>query len=1028
MVRFSQKRIPFLILFCLGTLWIAPTLVAQSVPQIQIDSNPSPLTLVLTRTTPGKLEQALRQICDHRVAVESLYQYVFTVTQNNVTRQCHLRIEPQSNQVFLTGDQQLCEQVFRLITAIDLPPPHGFGRTIITYQPYVSPEILAQAFEAHRMPDQKKRIETAVRPLNSSADSRGVQQVEYQFQDGDGAFDSPAVVPAMPVGSPPGFQQSGILPAIEMPDDLRPMFLPQLDAVVIDADGARLKRFTEMIQQIEEISKLNRPKIEVVYLKHVNNVSLRHLISYKEPGQLSIYDVVFQTIPGEVRIFPLTSPNAIMLVGWGEAMETARTLLETLDLPTVTEHSRLHIISLKHVPAAQAQRILTGQTTSAFPAPPANLPSGLIARIQVTVEARSNSLIIQAAPNDLNEVKRILDQIDVPDAAFTMRMKTQRLKNYLAPDMKTTLDAALTGGVTDGLVPAFELLIQGEEGQRLIKSGIMPNVKIDTDVQNNTLIIRAPESCMAFIEELIALLDVSAPEAEVKILEIKYGEARSMIEAIKGLIPSNVEGTPGPQLPGSAGEDALIPIRLYPDVRTNTILAAGSVSDMKTIEALVMALDREDLLSRKNHVYPLKNMKAVITDPTRIDPTTGRPVIVGGVAVTINEYIRSQLTIQKESPGVISPYQQIESAVIVVPESESNSLIISATPRYFDEIIELINELDRSPPQVVIKVLIAEITLSDGKEWAAELGFQDPLMFLRGSGMFFNNTGSANLPAGGHLPGTVGTQILSNFGAGRDGGGGGMIFSASSDYLTIMLRALHEKRRLEVLSSPQITTMNNVKATVSVGQRVPRYKGTVVNMGVSDDKIEDEKVELELVVQPTISPEGTIVMVVALTKAKIGSEVRVGSKTSTTVDTATLGTMISAANNQTVVLGGLITKDENKIVRKVPLLGDIPYLGKLWRHETSKTERKELLVILTPRIVQNMGGMEDIKQMEMARMSWCLSNVVETYGDMGAYSVVSERPYTGNAPVSKPGPVPVETLQPLETNFLLPTLPKKDAP
>jgi len=140
-----------------------------------------------------------------------------------------------------------------------------------------------------------------------------------------------------------------------------------------------------------------------------------------------------------------------------------------------------------------------------------------------------------------------------------------------------------------------------------------------------------------------------------------------------------------------------------------------------------------------------------------------------------------------------------------------------------------------------------------------------------------------------------------------------------------------------------------------------------------------------------------------------------------------LTTIISAANNQTVVLGGLITKDINTTVRKVPLLGDIPYLGKLFRHETDRTERKELLVILTPRIVENREDMDQIKEMETARMSWCLDNVVETYGDIGAYSVVSETPYIGDAPVVTPEPVKVEDLTPmLAPQIPAPTLPKKE--
>jgi hypothetical protein len=129
--------------------------------------------------------------------------------------------------------------------------------------------------------------------------------------------------------------------------------------------------------------------------------------------------------------------------------------------------------------------------------------------------------------------------------------------------------------------------------------------------------------------------------------------------------------------------------------------------------------------------------------------------------------------------------------------------------------------------------------------------------------------------------------------------------------------------------------------------------------------------------------------------------------------------MISAANNQTVVLGGLITKEEKTVRRKIPLLGDIPLLGKFFRQELDKTSRKELLVILTPRIVKNSDDMDQVRQTEMARLSWCLKNVVEVHGDVGAYSVTSPSPYTGNAPVVTPGPVRMESLQPM----LAPTLP-----
>jgi len=1009
-----------ILLFCTAGILLAqqPQMIPQPRQQMpKVVQNPTDgdsLALTLTQP-PAKLEQALRQVCGHRLVTDAQYQYTFTSNRNNTRRQSSLRIEAQTNRATLSGDKQLCEQIFQLLTAIDQPAMHGKGRRIVPYQ-YTPPELLAQVFDAYKV--QPPRNEIVISPLNPA---QPIQQVRYQFPEG-GLLDGGGMNPVVPIprNDMPGFLLPTDPTAINVIDDFRIRILQDIDVILMEGDGARLNQFVEMIQKLEELSKLNRPKIEVIYLKHVNNVSLGAIFRQQEPaliqGQMpgSIYNDVFRTVQGAVRILPMTSPNAMMLLGWGDAMETAKELITALDQPTATEHSRLHIVKLKHISANQARQVLAG----AFPPNvPAN--SGFLARIQLYADPRSNVLIVQAAPNELEEAKRILNDIDVPSAAPKLQVETVKLKHSLAPDLAQTLsDAILTGtaGTPDGKFPAFELLIRGKEGQRLIESGIMSDVSISTDVRQNQIIIKAPDSCMTFIKELVALLDIAGPEAEIKIFQIEHGDASSMVGMLTSLFPAPEDGSPGPQLPGSANEETLIPPRFAVDQRSNSIVAAGAPGDLKVIEALVYSLDREDQLSRKLEVYCLKNQKAL------------------PVAETIMNYVNNRLQVQEASvaSGVISNYQHLESAVTVTPDEASNSLIISATEKYYDEIMDLIKKIDKSPPQVVVKVLIVEVTLSEDKEWAAELGLQDPLMFAkRGGNLLFNSgNGSNSLGSGSGAPGTVGSQILSNFGAGRvgEGGYGGLVFSASSDYLNIMLRALHEKKRLEVLSNPQITTMNNQIATISVGQKVPRSRGGTMNQqGVMDYKVEDVDVALELGITPTISPEGTIVMIVVLRKEKIGTEVSVGEDRIATIDSANLNTMISAANNQTVVLGGLITKDENKTRRKIPLLGDVPVLGKMFRQELDSTIRKELLVILTPRIIESQEDLEQVKQMEFARMSWCLNNVVDVYGDIGAYNVVSERPYIGNAPVISPGPVKMEDLEPLLAPTLpTPVLPKRE--
>jgi len=972
-----------------------PQTLLPPVPASQPDASGGTVAYTLTRTQPARLLEIIRGLCGHRFTVESHYHGTFNTNYNNIPRQTMLRVNPQSNVVHLFGDKHLCDQAYQLIAAIDQPLPQGRKREIIPYQ-RTPLDVLIKMFEAHRHPQQNNNV---VRLIDPTSHPNPIQQVQLEGGLGGGLDSGMVWQGGMGMQSAPLFGSPNV---IGVPEGFQYMFIPEFDVIIVEAEGVRLNRFIEIIRQLEDLSLTNRPRIEVVYLKHINNVSL----ASPQQGILAqIYQTLFGTVPGTAMMSPMYSPNAVMLTGWGEAMEVAKELIQALDQPTLREHSRLHIFKLKHISALQARNVVQGAfpVIGGFPA--------FAERVQVFHEPRSNSLIVQGAPNEIEEVKRILHEIDVDKPEFKLQMTTIMLKNSLAADVADSLRNAITGTATDGKVPAFDLLVRGPEGQRLIQSGILTDVNISTDPRNNQIIIRAPEGCMEFIEELVRILDVASPEAEVRIFRIENGDAESLLSMLRTLILSNLDGEPGVQLPNTTEGDALIPIRLAVDRRTNSIIAAGSPGDLLTIEALIASLDGEDMLSRKIHVYHLKNMQAA------------------NVADTISAYLQDRLTLQSAS-GVISPFHQLESAAIVVADTESNSLIIGATPRHLDEILELIDEIDRSPPQVVIRVLIAEVTLSEDKEWAAELGLQDPIFFRRGSTLNFNNTDA--LPSGTTNPGantgTVASQLLSNFGGVARSASGGLVFGASSEYINIMIRALQAEQRLEVLSAPQIATMNNQRAIVSVGQLVPRSRGMqTFAQGDTRMDISDQQVDMALEIVPTISPEGTIVMGVVLKKDKIGGDVPVGNQRLSTVDTTNLVTMVSAANNQTVVLGGLITNEVTKDRKKIPLLGDIPVVGKMFRHEIDKSTRKELLVILTPRIVDSREDLDHIRQLEMARMSWCRQHVADVYGDIDSYSITSERPYTGNVPIIRPGHVKIETLQRLESQpYIAPTLPRRD--
>jgi type II secretion system protein D len=1021
---------------------------------------PVPAVSVVPRNVPiPQIEQTLRSVLGGKIVPTAQGKYALNAGRNGVTRRCILDIDLQQNRLQISGDQTLCDQLVQLVQIIDQPAPvQGWERRFVPIQNAKS-DAVTKLFELCKVP---RRIEPLtqprnfhpVKPANSPVNNPANSNVNplLEFRPTETRRMNPLAPSSVvqlvdfeepiPRGTPPGSLSRGGGPGeispnlslggttsgdssakpVEVVSDFRYQILPDLDVLVIDATGAEVARFTDMIRQIEELSKISEPQIEVIPLKHLNCVSLQLVL-----GQF--YNDVLKAVQGAVRVQPMINPNAMLLVGWGKSMESMKHLIESLDKPIAAENSMLQVFRLKHASAQYAQTVLK----STFPNPAKD--SAFMSRINVFAETRANIVIVQAAPNDLKDVERIIEELDVQKAAVKLQVKPFRLKHSLAPDLVKVLNdavSAATGGTTDKKSPALELLVQDEKGRRLVESGIMSDVKISQDIRNNTIIVTAPDSCMPFIEELILQLDADAPTAEIKLFQILHGDASSIIEVLKSLIPAQLDGQPSPQLPGAAGEENLIPIRFAIETRSNCIIAAGSPGDLKIVEALLFSLDREDQQTRRQSVYELKSMKAE------------------NVAKAIDKYVESRRTIQKASPGVISQYQLIESEVIVVPEPSSNTLIISATPKYYDEIIALIKEIDKSPPQVVIRVLIGEVTLSDTNEYGLELGIQDSLLFNRSSfsadgtatpGWSFNKPGASlgnNIDNGALASaGNLGSQMLTNFATGSVGaetGFSGMVLSANSDSINIMLRALAEKSRLEILSCPQITAMNNQQAVIHVGQQVPRYQGVVTNGTTSQPIVKDEKVGLMLTVQPNISPEGTIVMTVMATKSKIGTDaegVIIGSDNGTPVrspkiDIINTATMVSASNNETVILGGLIQKEDQKLNRKVPLLGDIPLLGKLFSYDYNKCKRSELLIILTPRIVRDKNDMEQVKQMEAARMSWCLGNVAKVYGDIGVYNTVSETPYVGNVEVVNPEPVKIEMQEPtLAPPMPMPVLPGK---
>ena len=165
------------------------------------------------------------------------------------------------------------------------------------------------------------------------------------------------------------------------------------------------------------------------------------------------------------------------------------------------------------------------------------------------------------------------------------------------------------------------------------------------------------------------------------------------------------------------------------------------------------------------------------------------------------------------------------------------------------------------------------------------------------------------------------------------------MLSASSESISVLVRALQETGRLDILSRPQIMTLNNQPASVLVGARVPLIGSTTLNQVGQQNSIDREDVGLLLGVTPRISPDGLVVMEIDATRSSLGSiddgvpvqvDANGGVVRQPIINTTQARTTVSARSGQTIILGGLITKDRSIRTRRVPILGDVPVLGQLF--------------------------------------------------------------------------------------------------
>ena len=828
-----------------------------------------------------------------------------------------------------------------------------------------------------------------------------VQQVAYQQQD---------VPQGTPIEGVAGLQGQVFISRDPVTGLLRLTGAPE-DVAIVRREIARLSREAKSAQ----------PTPDRILLQNARGNLIQERVQ-------EIYDTSYSQINGPANITATANPNALVVVGSPEAVQAVRDLVRLLDVaPTAGSARDFRTFSLRYISAPDAadrlQRFF-GQITVAdgdtrIPATP----------VEVITDFRSNQVTVKGSQTILNSAADFLRTIDVAavEGGAANEVRVIQLKNTLASDVAFVIQNAINGGLP-GAGQAFapestnqnvqqnnvatdtsgtrsqlrsamlSLITRNEQGE-LIRSGILFDVRITADANSNSLIVSGPAQSIPLIVELVNQLDrLPDAESQIKVFELVYSDAQTIFDMLDTLFNSNNQnagqqtgGASNLPLQSGAGGDgaSLINLRFSIEPRSNAIIASGPARDLQVIEDLLNRLDARAVNNFPAQVYRLSNAPAQ------------------DVADAINTYLDGRTDLIDADPRTATGVPAVNRAVIVTPEVVSNSLIVSALPEYRLEIENIIRSLDRRPPMIQVKVLIAEVDLNAVEEFGVELGIQDSLLFDRGTSVAANgaltgigfpfNTGEIG-NTNATFQETFAGQALSNLNVGRVNtslGFGGLVLSAGNESVNVLLRALKDRQAVRVLSKPQIMTMENLQGRVAIGASVARIAGsTQTNFGLTQD-IEFRDVGVILEVTPRVSPDGLIILTVSAEKSSVGPEAA-GTAVGVAADGSIIRaqqvlmteaqTTLSARSGQTVVFSGLITEEKVHAERGAPIISDLPLIGPLFKFESDTSSRQELLIIMTPTLVTDDSDLTNLNHDAVDRMHWCMSDVADVYGsiDSGA--------------------------------------------
>ncbi len=686
----------------------------------------------------------------------------------------------------------------------------------------------------------------------------------------------------------------------------------------------------------------------------------------------------YEVLDGTIKIIPETNSNSLVIKASEANLVFLKEIIKDLDVPSTAQIQirtfRLNYAAAEDV-AQTLQEVLTGERggdrrrMDAWDR--AKLRNwqreqgldqeGIVGTVNVAYNERINVVVVSSDPRNFSIIEKVIQELDKEQTQEEIRLYF--LKHADAENLVPSLQDLFEGGSTgrDRERPWWERRYR-EPSEGGGGFGVQGEVHLVADIRLNAVLISTSSQNFETINSLIEKLDVNMPDQEwgTRMYRLQYADA----ENIAAVINNTYQGSSGNsrdffyylprggqrnQTQGSLAGN--VTAEAYPTLNA-IIISTATQRNFQLIEDFIKSMD----------IPTPENLKEV-TEAIRLEYAN---------AETLEDVLEDVW--EGEDDGGFSSFRffvmnagrqqqqdinSLRGKVTVFAESDTNTLIITTLQRYLPDVRALIKQLDFVRGQVWIDIQILEVTLDETTKLGIELTAQENKLF-----------GVSPVP-GNPLIGDLDSQLgldqeISGFNLGL----------ATKEYMAL-LHTLMRENKVQTLSTPSLLTRDSQSATWSSGRRIP-YLQSVDTTSILGDAVSQPLFNYDFI-DPPVGINIDLTPYIAKSKAGEDGKRTIGLQINNIsasnfieftdfnapiTDDNSISVYIDVEDGQQIVVGGIIRKKQKQVESKLPILGDIPLLGRLFKSTETAMEDAEIVIIITPHIVdiKNPDDLEKLKE------------------------------------------------------------------